>query len=106
MVGRHLLADPRAARHQILSPRRSDLDLTDQAACDDFLSRERPDLVIHLAAAVGGIEAHIEAPATFLADNLAIGLNLLGAARRAETPGLINLGSSCMYPRDREAALR
>ena len=106
MVGRNLLADARAARHDILAPSRKALDLTDSIACDAFLIREQPDLVIHLAAVVGGLQAHIDAPAAFLADNLAIGLNLLGAARRAGAPRLINLGSSCMYPRDREGALR
>lgn len=106
MVGRNLLADPRAERHQILSPSRLDLDLTDAIACETFLLRERPDLVIHLAAIVGGIQANIDAPARFLSDNLAISLNLLSAAHRAATPRLINLGSSCMYPRDQERALR
>jgi GDP-L-fucose synthase len=105
MVGRNLLADARAARHNVLSPSRNELDLTDSVACDAFLIREQPDLVIHLAAVVGGLQAHIDAPAAFLADNLAIGLNLLGAARRARVPRLINLGSSCMYPRDRGGAL-
>jgi GDP-L-fucose synthase len=62
-------------------------------------------MVIHLAGRVGGIQANIAAPAAFLADNLAIGLNLLTAARRAGVARLINLGSSCMYPRDRDGAL-
>lgn len=106
MVGRHLLADPRARPHNILAPSRSALDLTDRFACETFLAREQPDQVIHLAAAVGGIQANIDAPATFLADNLAINLNLLRAASRAGTPRLINLGSSCMYPRDQDGPLR
>jgi GDP-L-fucose synthase len=105
MVGRNLLADPRARGHHILAPSRSALDLADSVACDAFLRREKPDLVVHLAAVVGGLQAHIADPATFLADNLAIGLNVLRAARRAETPRLINLGSSCMYPRDQDRAL-
>jgi GDP-L-fucose synthase len=106
MVGRNFLADPRSGRHLILAPSRIELDLTDSIACDAYLVRERPDLVVHLAAVVGGLQAHIDTPATFLADNLAIGINLLGAARRAETPRLINLGTSCMYPRDQQGALR
>jgi GDP-L-fucose synthase len=106
MVGRNLLADPRAEPHQVLAPNRLDLDLTDAIACEIFLLRERPDLVIHLAGVVGGIQANIDSPARFLADNLAIGLNLLTAANRGATPRLINLGSSCMYPRDREGFLR
>ena len=105
MVGRNLLADPRAGRHVILAPPRNELDFTDSVACDAYLVRERPDLIIHLAAMVGGVQANVDAPATFLADNLAISLNLLTAARSSETPRLINLGSSCMYPRDRQGAL-
>jgi GDP-L-fucose synthase len=106
MVGRNLLADPRAGRHLVISPSRAELDLTDRVACESFVLRERPDLIIHLAAVVGGVQANIEAPATFLADNLAISLNLLSAARRAATPRLVNLGSSCMYPRDHQDPLR
>ena len=105
MVGRLLLADPRAAHHDILAPPRRDLDLADPLACDAWLARERPDLVIHLAAVVGGVQAQIDSPARFLAENLAIALNLLSAARRTGVGRLINLGSSCMYPRDREGAL-
>jgi GDP-L-fucose synthase len=105
MVGRNLLADSRAAGRDILAPSREELDLTDAVACQAFLLREKPDMVIHLAALVGGIQANLDAPARFLADNLAMGLNLLTAAARAEVPRLINLGSSCMYPRDRDDAL-
>jgi len=100
MVGRNLLADPRAAAHEVLHPTRGELDLRDKAACDAYLAREKPDLVIHLAAVVGGIQANIDQPARFLADNLAIGVNLITAARAAGVRRLINLGSSCMYPRD------
>ncbi len=98
MVGRNLLADPRAGAHVILAPTRAELDLTDRDATLAFLARERPDLVVHLAAVVGGIQANIDGQARFLADNLAISLNLLSAARRVGTPRLINLASSCMYP--------
>jgi GDP-L-fucose synthase len=106
MVGRNLLVDRRASDHHILTPGRAELDLTDALACGAWLDRERPDMVIHLAGRVGGIQANIDAPAAFLADNLAIGLNVLTAARRAGVARLINLGSSCMYPRDRDGALR
>jgi len=98
MVGRNLLADPRAGAHRILEPTRAELDLTDRGATRAYLARERPDLVVHLAAVVGGIQANIDGQARFLADNLAIGLNLLTAARQVGVPRLINLASSCMYP--------
>ena len=98
MVGRNLLADTRAARHDLLTPTRAELDLTDAAATATYVGEHRPDLIIHCAGKVGGIQANIEAPDRFLFDNLAIGLSVLGAARRARTPQLINLGTSCMYP--------
>jgi GDP-L-fucose synthase len=98
MVGRNLLADPRAGDHEILAPPRARLDLTSQAASAAYIGAERPELIIHLAGRVGGIQANINAPAGFLAENLAIGLNVLTAARDAGVPRLINLGSSCMYP--------
>ncbi len=100
MVGRNLLADARARDHEILAPPRSQLDLTDQAASARYIAAKGPELIIHLAGRVGGIQANIDAPASFLAENLAIGLNVLTAARDAGVPRLINLGSSCMYPAD------
>jgi GDP-L-fucose synthase len=98
MVGRTVLSDPRAANHEMLAPTRAELDLTDAAATADYVARHRPDLILHLAARVGGIQANIAEPDLFLAENLAIGLAVIGAAARAGTPGLVNLGTSCMYP--------
>jgi len=100
MVGRNLMADSRAAEHELLHPSRRELELSDAAACLAYVDRHRPDAIIHLAALVGGIQANIQAPARFLSENLTIGLNVIGAARLVGTPRVINLGSSCMYPRD------
>ena len=105
MVGRNVLADPRAADHEVFAPSRATLDLTDAGAVLAYVDRQRPELIIHAAGRVGGIQANMAEPARFLADNLAMGLNLLTAAARAEVPRLINLGSSCMYPRDLDGRL-
>jgi GDP-L-fucose synthase len=106
MLGRNLLRHPRAADHEILGPGRDELDLTDPAATLAYVTRAAPDLIVHLAGVVGGIQANIEAPARFLAENLAISLNVIGAADKAGVPRLINLGSSCMYPKDGPDGLR
>ena len=98
MIGRNFLADPRAADHEMLAPSRAELDLTDASATADYVGHHRPDLILHFAARVGGIQANIEAPDLFLSENLAIGLSVTGAARRAGTRWLVNLGTSCMYP--------
>ena len=98
MVGRNLLADLRAGRHEMLTPTRGDLDLTDPAATAEYVASHRPDLILHFAARVGGIQANIDAPSEFLAQNLAIGLSIVRAAALAGTRRLLNLGTSCMYP--------
>lgn len=105
MVGRNLLADPRAGEHEILTPGRKDLDLRDGQACIAAFKAWRPDVVVHCAAVVGGIQANINEPVRFLADNALIGLSVLEAARQAGVGSLLNIGSSCMYPRDVDGVL-
>lgn len=105
MVGRNVIAHPASAAHRIIGPGRDELDLRDAVACLAYIDRTRPDLIIHAAGVVGGIQANISENARFLADNLAIGLNVLNAARIVGAPRVINLGSSCMYPKDLDGTL-
>jgi len=105
MVGRNIRAHPLAADWSILAPTSAELDLTDAAAVAAFLARTRPDLVIHAAGRVGGIHANMAHPVAFLSDNIAIGRNVIEGAWKAGVRNLINLGSTCIYPRDVEGAL-
>ena len=100
MVGRNLRAHPGMAGWQVLAPSRSELDLCDAGALRDWLDRHRPDAVVHAAGVVGGIQANMAEPVRFLAQNARIGLNLIAACREIRVPVLINLSSSCVYPRD------
>lgn len=84
---------------EIITAPRSELDLRDRPGVDRFLQEQRPDAVIIAAATVGGIQANNTRPAEFIANNLAIGLNLVDGSFRAEVPRLLYLGSSCIYPR-------
>lgn len=77
----------------------SELDLRDQQATNDFISKEKPDVVIIAAARVGGILANNEYPWQFLYDNLMIEANLINAAHANDVQELIFLGSSCIYPK-------
>lgn len=77
-----------------------DADLRITSVVDDFFSRHTPEVVLHLAGKVGGIKANMSDPVGFLTDNLRIGLNVVEAARRTGVAKLINLGSSCIYPRE------
>jgi GDP-L-fucose synthase len=75
------------------------VDLTDQSAVESWLDLHRPDVVINAAGHVGGIYANDQRPADFIADNLAIGLNVIRGAYKVGVTKLLALGSSCIYPR-------
>lgn len=76
-----------------------ELDLTDQAATRDFFETERPEYVFHAAGKVGGIGANSDYPGEFIRDNLSMALNVIESARAVGVAKLLNLGSSCIYPR-------
>ena len=100
MVGRALVRALTARGYMNLVVRsRTELDLRDQAAVRRFFAAERPTYVFLAAARVGGILANSREPASFLADNLAIALNVIQAAHEFPADKLLNLGSSCIYPR-------
>ena len=77
----------------------AELDLTDQRAVQGFMAREKPDQVILAAARVGGIHANNTYPADFIYQNLMIECNVIHGAFEAGVQKLLQLGSSCIYPR-------
>ena len=83
----------------ILTAEHRELDLTQQEATERWLSAARPDVVVVAAGRVGGIMANNNYPVDFLADNLAIGLNLIRASYLVSVKKLLFLGSSCVYPK-------
>jgi GDP-L-fucose synthase len=85
--------------HDVLRRTRSELDLRDQAAVNQFFLEHRPEFVFLSAARVGGIQANSNHPAEFLHDNLAIQTNVIHASWRHGAKKLLFFGSSCIYPR-------
>ena len=83
----------------ILTRSSCELDLRDQAATRAFFEAQRPEYVFLAAARVGGILANATEPAQFLFDNVMIAANVIDAAHAAGVKKLLNLGSSCIYPR-------
>jgi GDP-L-fucose synthase len=83
----------------LLTAGHRDLDLTEQSATERWLAANKPDAVFLAAGLVGGIHANSTYPADFIADNLAIGLNVIRGAHRAGVKKLLALGSSCIYPK-------
>jgi GDP-L-fucose synthase len=103
MVGAAICrAIKKTSRHEIVTRSRSQLDLTDQRAVNDFMILERPDKVILAAAKVGGIHANNTFPAEFIYQNLMIECNVINAAYEAGVSSLLFLGSSCIYPKHAE----
>ena len=84
---------------QILATRQQ-LDLLCQQAVDEFIDRERPDILVIAAAKVGGIHANSSYPADFIYENLMIAANLVHAAFKHGVGRVLFLGSSCIYPRE------
>lgn len=105
MVGRNLLEHPAIGKFDVMVPRSYELNLLDFNAVQSYLHHYNPDLVIHAAGKVGGIQANMREPVSFLIDNLDMGRNIIIAARRAGVRRFINLGSSCMYPRNHNEPL-
>lgn len=105
MVGRNLLEHPAATRFEIDAPSSTTLDLRDQSSVERYLRASRPDVIVHMAAVVGGIQANIDEPVRFLANNTQMALSLFQAAREVGVNRILNLTSSCMYPRNVEGKL-
>ncbi|MCW8886174.1 MAG: GDP-L-fucose synthase [Motiliproteus sp.] len=100
MVGRNLAVRAEQQGFTVIAPNRDEVDLMDFASIKAVLSRDKPDLVVHAAGLVGGIQANMAAPYDFCLQNLQIGTNVVRAAHETGIAQLINLGSSCMYPRN------
>ena len=99
MVGGAILRKLQARGAKTITRTHAELDLTDQAAVRDFMQTERPDVVILAAAKVGGIHANNTYPADFIYENLMIECNVIHQAFAAGVTRLLQLGSSCIYPR-------
>ncbi len=84
---------------QIFVPRRAEFDLTTEAGVARLFREARPDVVIHLAAVVGGIGANRENPGTFFYENAVMGIQLIEHARRNRVEKVVVVGTICAYPK-------
>jgi GDP-L-fucose synthase len=105
MVGKNILEHENAKNFTILTPSSKELNLLSKDEVLKYFKANQPDVVIHCAAVVGGIQANIKEPVRFLVDNTDIGRNVLMAAYEVKTSRVINLASSCIYPKDLEGLL-
>ncbi len=98
-LGHHVVAALRARGAEVIVPRRRDYDLIDREAARRLLADTAPDLVIHLAARVGGIGANRANPGSFFFDNLMMGVQLLEECRLHGVPKVVAVGTICAYPK-------
>jgi GDP-L-fucose synthase len=89
----------RSGCEEIVVPRKADYDLTRQEAAARLVQDSRPNLILHLAAEVGGILANRDRPGRFFYANMAMGLNLIEEARAAGVPRFVQVGTICAYPK-------
>jgi len=99
-LGSHIVAALRARGcANVIAPRKRHYDLTDEDAVAHFYADHRPDVVIHLAAVVGGIGANRENPGRFFYDNLMMGALTMEHARRHRVKKYVAIGTICCYPK-------
>jgi GDP-L-fucose synthase len=99
-LGRHVCQE--LAQHgpaTVVVPRRTDYDLRERAAIERLLAESRPQIILHLAAVVGGIGANRENPGRYFYDNAIMGLQLLEASRLAGVEKVVSVGTICSYPK-------
>ncbi len=84
---------------EVSIPRRKDVDLTEQLAVRNLMKHEHPDIVVHLAAEVGGIGANRANPGRYFYANAAMGINVIEESRRAGVEKLVQVGTVCAYPK-------
>jgi GDP-L-fucose synthase len=99
-LGRRVVARLRVAgATDIFVPRSTEYDLRTRDGIDRALADGRPDLVIHLAAVVGGIGANRQNPGRFFYENAIMGIQLLESARLAGVAKFVTIGTVCSYPK-------
>jgi len=105
MVGKNIIELAKQHKHHFLTPSSSELNLLDNTSVQKFLTEHQPEMIIHTAGIVGGIQANMSQPVKFLVDNMQMGLNILNSAKTFAIKRFLNLSSSCMYPRSAQNPL-
>lgn len=99
MVGGALMRRLESENCELITANRKQLDLCNQAAVDEWMEKNRPQVLFLAAAKVGGIHANNTYPASFLYENMMIEANLIHAAWKVGVEKLVFLGSTCIYPK-------
>tara|TARA_Y100001970_G_scaffold282869_1_gene396768 strand:- start:1046 stop:1978 length:933 start_codon:yes stop_codon:yes gene_type:complete len=91
---------------KLFDPTSKDLNLLNKESVKKYLKNTLPDFIIHSAGVVGGIQANIANPVKFLTVNTSMANHLINSAYDVGIPYLLNIGSSCMYPKNANSPLK
>jgi len=98
-LGSYVCGLLRARSAELIIPRRRDVDLTEQSAVRALMRDTNPEIVVHLAAEVGGIGANRANPGRYFYANAAMGINVIEESRHAGVDKLVQVGTVCAYPK-------
>ena len=98
-LGSFVVERIRREKAQVVVPRSREYNLVDRAAVRRLLADAKPDMVIHLAAQVGGIGANRDNPGRYLFENAMMGLHIFEECRLAKVSKLVATGTICAYPK-------
>ena len=106
MVGKNILEHHKTSNYEIFAPSSSELNLRDYNSVNNYIAKNKPEIIIHTAGLVGGIQANISRPVDFLVFNLDMGRNIIMASKENGVKYFLNMASSCMYPREGQNPLK
>jgi GDP-L-fucose synthase len=105
-LGRYVVEAFESRGDDVMVPSHRDYDLTRESHVERMYDDHDPDVVIHLAAVVGGLGANVANPAKFLYDNLLMGLYLIEHAHRRGIAKFVTIGTICEYPKNTPVPFR
>lgn len=100
LVGKNIQEHSDFKKYNFLCPSSKELNLLNHDLTLDFLKKHKPDMVIHCAGRVGGIQANMADMTGFLYENLMMGFHLIDSCKALGIPKVLNLASSCIYPKE------
>ena len=100
MLGKNIALSSKFKKYKLYTTSRQKLDLKNIGKVEKFIKKINPDIEIHCAAKVGGILDNIENPLDYINDNFLINYNVINTCYKLKIKKLINIGSSCAYPKN------
>jgi len=100
MLGKSICKSSKFKNYKLIKTYRKSIDLRNTKNFEKLIKKTRPDIVIHCAAKVGGIKDNINNPLDYLNDNFIINYNVINTCYKFKIKNLINIASSCIYPKN------